>query len=112
MSGTDALKTLADLLKLGTTVALSLFVFVAYVLLTNADSVSEASDTVGRTIYTMIFILVPTSAEGVFLSIIGGFILATISIEALNLKLIGTIIAFSFGWTAINIIVNWHTAPI
>ena len=112
MVGSGDLQTLGDILKIGTVAALSLFMLVYFFLLRSADSPSEAVDIFGRTFYTMVFLFIPTSVVGVFFNFIGGAIAAAISIDKLNLKVIGAIIAFSFGWTSVNIIMNWYTAPI
>lgn len=112
MSGSGGLETLAEVIKIGTVAALSLFMLVYFFLLRSAESPSDAVDVFGRTIYTTVFLFIPTSAVGVFLNFVGGSIAAAISVEKLNLKVIGAIIAFSFGWTGVNIVVNWYTAPI
>lgn len=112
MGGSGDLETLADILKVGTVAALSLFMLVYLFLLRSAESPTEAVDIFGRTFYTTVFLFIPTSVVGVFLNFIGGSIAAAITVDKLNLKVIGAIIAFSFGWTCVNIIVNWYTAPI
>jgi hypothetical protein len=56
--------------------------------------------------------ILPTSELAVFLDFVVGTLGASVAASKLRAELVGVIIAFGFGWTATNIIINWFTAPI
>lgn len=54
----------------------------------------------------------PTSKFAVFLNLLVGTVGASIAVSKLTVRGLGILIAFGFGWTAMNIAINWFTSPI
>lgn len=104
--------TAEDAFKAGVAIAGGMFLLVYIVLLRQADSAAQAIDIFGRTFYTFVMAFLPTSRFAIFLDLVMGTLGASIAVTKLRARGIGILIAFGFGWTATNIIVNWFSSPI
>lgn len=98
--------TAQDAFEAGVVLAIGLFVLVYLVLIQNADSPTEAIDVFGRTFYTFVMAFFPTSKLAIFLYLLMGTVGASIAASKLRARGIGVLVAFGFGWTATNIIIN------
>ena len=54
----------------------------------------------------------PTTKLAISLDLLMGTIGASIAASKLRAQGIGILVAFGFGWTATNIVINWFNSPI
>lgn len=69
-------------------------------------------DVFGRTFYAFVMAFFPTSKLAVFLDLLMGTVGASIAASKLRVRGLGILVAFGFGWTAMNIAISWFTSPI
>lgn len=104
--------TAKDAFEAGVALAGGIFLLIYLALLQNADSTTQAIDVFGRTFYAFVMALFPTSKLAVFLDLLMGTVGASIAASKLRVRGLGILVAFGFGWTAMNIAISWSTSPI
>lgn len=105
-------KTAKDAFQAGVALAGGIFFLIYLVLLQNAASTTQAVGVFGRTLYAFIMAFFPTSKLAVFLDLLVGTIGASIAASKLRVRGLEILVAFGFGWTAMNIAINWLDSPI
>lgn len=108
----QANNSIANAAKAGGSVAISLFLILYLVMMLSADGITEAVNIFEKSLLTVIFVFVPTSAIGAVISIFAGTIAAAISLDDFNPSITRAIVAFGFIYTLTNIIINWFTVPV
>ena len=100
------LGTAKDTFEAGVAIAGGLFVLVYLVLLQNASSTVQAINVFGRTFYAFVMAFFLTNELAVSLNLLMGTVGASIAASKLRVRGLGILVAFGFGWTTMNIIIN------
>lgn len=104
--------TAKDAFEAGVALAGGIFLLIYLSLLQNVDSITQAIDVFGSTFYVFVMAFFPTSKLAVFLDLLMGTVGASIAANKLRARGLEILFAFGFGWTAMNIAINWFNSPI
>jgi len=104
--------SVANAVKKGGALAISLFLILYIIMMMSADGITEAVNIFERSLLTVISVFVPVTKIGAVISVLFGTIAAAISLDGFDPSITRAFVAFGFVYTLTNLIINWFTVPV